>query len=73
MKRTIDLPEGLIEQLHERQIPEEKMKAAAVAALEIWLAQHQSTSDGGLTESAVPFVRRLIAENRELFDALAQR
>lgn len=73
MTLTIELPDSLIAQLNERQIPEEEMKAVAVAALEIWLAQHHSTNGGRFTESAVPFVRRLIAENRDLFDALAKR
>lgn len=73
MTLTIELPDSLIAQLNERQIPEAEMKAVAVAALEIWLAQQHSTNGGRFTESAVPFVRRLIAENRELFDALAKR
>ncbi len=73
MTLTIELPDSLIKQLQERQIPEEEMKAVAVAALEIWLAQQHSTNGGRFTESAVPFVRRLIAENRDLFDALAKR
>ena len=73
MTLRIELPESLVEQLHERQIPEEKMKAVAIAALEVWIAQHQSTMGGRSPESAVPFVRRLIAENRELFEALAKR
>ena len=73
MTLTIELPDSLIDQFKERQIPEEEMKAVAVAALEIWLAQQHSTNGGRFTESAVPFIRRLIAENRELFDALAQR
>ena len=73
MTLTIELPDSLIAQLNERQIPEEEMKAVAVAALEIWLAQGHSTNGGRFTESAVPFVRRLIAENRDLFDALAKR
>jgi hypothetical protein len=73
MTLTIELPDSLIAQLNERQIPEEEMKAVAVAALEIWLAQPHSTNGGRFTESAVPFVRRLIAENRDLFDALAKR
>ena len=73
MTLTIELPDSLIEQFRERQIPEEEIKAVAIAALEIWLAQEYSTNGRRFTESAVPFVRRLIAENRELFDALAQR
>ena len=72
MSLTIELPDSLIEQLRERGIPEEELKAVAVAALEIWLAREHSTNGGRFSESAVPFVRRLIAENRELFDALAQ-
>jgi hypothetical protein len=73
MTLTIELPDSLIKQLNERQIPEEEIKAVAVAALEIWLAQQHSTNGGRFTESAIPFVRRLIAENRDLFDALAKR
>ena len=49
------------------------IKAVAVAALEIWLAEQHSTASGRSSDSAVPFIRRLIADNRELFDALAQR
>jgi hypothetical protein len=70
---TVELPDTLFEQFRERQIPEEKMRAVAIAALEIWLAQQHSTDGPALLESAVPFVRRLIAQNRELFEALALR
>lgn len=73
MTLTIELPDSLIARLQEQQIPEEELKAVAVAALEIWLARQHSTNGGRFTESAVPFVRQLIAENRELFDALAKR
>ena len=73
MTLTIELPDNLIEQFHERQIHDEELKAVAIAALEIWLAQqHDSTNGGRFTESAVPFIRQLITENRELFEALAQ-
>jgi hypothetical protein len=73
MTLTIEVPDSLVEQLRELQIPEEEMKAVAIAALEIWLAQQYSTNGGPFTESAVPFVRRLIAENRDIFDVLAKR
>jgi hypothetical protein len=76
MTLTIEVPDRLIEQFHDRQIPDEELKAVAIAALEIWLAQQQqerSMNGGRFSESAVPFVRRLINENRELFEALAQR
>ena len=74
MTLTIDLPESLTEQLRKRGIPETELQAVAVAALEIWISHEQSTTNGGrFSESAVPFVRRLIEENRQLFDELAQR
>jgi len=75
MTLTIELPDNLIEQFHDRQIPDEELKAVGIAALEIWLAaqQQHSTNGGRFAESAVPFARRLISENRELFEALAQR
>jgi len=73
MTLTIELPNSLIEQVNERHIQEEELKSVAIAALEIWLAQDRSTNGGRFSESAVPFVRRLIAENRDLFEALARR
>lgn len=73
MRLTVELPDSLIEQLGARQITQAKIDAVANAALEIWLAQEKSTIGGPFSESAVPFVQRLIAENHELFDALAHR
>jgi hypothetical protein len=73
MTLTIELPDNLVNQLRERAIPDEDLKAVTIAALEIWLAQERSTDGARFSESAVPFVRRLIAENRELFDELAKR
>ncbi|MBI4596649.1 MAG: hypothetical protein HY730_09805 [Candidatus Tectomicrobia bacterium] len=73
MTLTIELPDTLTQQFRERQISEKEIKAVVLAALEIWLAQQDSKNSGHFTESAVPFVRRLIAQNRELFEALAQR
>jgi len=75
MTLTIELPDRLIEQFHDREIPDEELKAVAIAALEIWLSQqHQQSANGSrFTESAVPFIRQLVTENRELFEALAQR
>jgi hypothetical protein len=72
MRIKIDLPDRLVEQLNERQICEDELKAVTIAALEILLAQ-DSTQGSRFGESAVPFVRWLIAENCELFDALARR
>jgi len=73
MTLTIELPNTLSEQFRERKIPEKEIEAVVLAALEIWLTQQPMENGGRFTESAVPFVQRLIAQNRELFEMLAQR
>ncbi len=76
MTLAIELPDTLSEQFRARQIPAKEIEAVAIAALEIWLAQqpaHQAENGGRFSESALPFVRQLVAQNRELFEALAQR
>jgi hypothetical protein len=70
---TLELPDTITEQLQARAIPEKQVRAVALAAVEIWLRQPAQTSERRFAESAVPFVERLIAQNRELFEALAQR
>jgi len=67
MTLTLELPDSLVEQFREQRIPEEEMKAVVIAALEIWLAQEHSTHGGRFSESAVPFVRRLITEKPRTF------
>jgi hypothetical protein len=73
MTLAIELPDNLTEQFRARQIPEKEIEAVVIATLEIWLAQHLATKGQRFSEGAVPFVRRLIAQNRELFETLAQR
>ncbi len=73
MKLTIELPDTLTEQFREQQIPETEIQSVVLATLEIWMAQRKAKNSGRFTESAAPFVRRLLAENRELFETLAQR
>jgi hypothetical protein len=73
MTLTIEIPETLTEQLRARAIPEKEAEAVAIAAIEIWLAQKPPVNGNRFSESAVPFVQRLIAQNRELFEKLAQR
>jgi hypothetical protein len=73
MTLTIELSDTLTRQFRERQIPEKEIQNVVLAALEIWLAQEGTTNGGRFTESAVPFMRRLIAQNRTLFETLAQR
>ncbi len=69
---TIELPDTLANQFREQQISENELKAIAVAAWEIWLTQRGSKNGSRFAESAVPFARRLIAQNRELFELLAK-
>ena len=71
MNLTTELLETLTQQFQARRIPETEIRAVALAALEIWLAK--PAADRPFSESAVPFTRRLIAQNRELFEKLAQR
>lgn len=76
---TLELPDNLAQQLREKQVAEQEVKAVALAALEIWLAQREQPEIvgtdhyGRFSESAVPFIQRLISQNQELFEILAQR
>lgn len=70
---TIELPDTLSEQFREREIPKEEIEAVVLATLEIWLAGQPAENGERFNESAVPFVQRLIAQNRELFETLARR
>lgn len=75
MKVTIDLPETLSNQFRDRRISDKEINAVVLAALEVWLAQQSPNPNeaGHFSSSAVPFVRQLIAQNRELFELLAKR
>ncbi len=72
MTLTIELPDTLANQFRERQIPENELNAIAVAVWEICLTQRDSKNGSRFAESAVPFARQLIAQNRELFELLAK-
>jgi len=73
MKLSIELPDSLIRQARDQQVPDEELRAIAIAAMEIWLSRKQSTNNGPFAQSAVPFTRQLVAQNHELFETLAQR
>lgn len=73
MTLTIELPDTLTQQFRKQRIPEMEIKSVVLTTLEIWLAQRNSKNSDSFTESAVPFVQRLLTENRELFETLAQR
>ena len=73
MTLTIEIPDALNQQFHQQQIPENEIESVVLAALEIWVAERKTQPDGRFAGSAEPFMRRLLAENRELFETLAQR
>jgi hypothetical protein len=79
---TIELPEDLTIELHDRHIPNEIVHQIVVQAIKDWL-RNQGTSSLPATEdtnesaspfaeSAIPFIDKLIDENRSLFDRLAR-
>ncbi len=75
---TLELPEALVRQLDAQQISEQELRIVLIAALEVWLAQRAGAPEpaegsGRFTESAVPFIKRLVAQNRALFEELARR
>jgi hypothetical protein len=79
---TIDLPEDLTIELKDRHIPDEVIHQIVVKAIKDWL-RHESASlplaaegtngsASAFAESAIPFIDKLIDENRSLFDRLAK-
>ena len=74
---TLKVPDTLARQLREKQISEREIQAIVVATLEVWLANLESSiptsTPGRFGESGALFARRLIQQNRELFQLLAQR
>jgi hypothetical protein len=78
---TIELPEELTAEINDRHIPAEVVHQIAVLAIKAWLHREKgSLSIPGqangisspFSESAIPFIDRLIDENRALFDRLAR-
>jgi hypothetical protein len=74
---TLEIPETLALQIDEQQISEQELQAVLTAMLETWLAQRASSQEamakpGRFSQSAIPFARRLVAQNRVLFEELAK-
>ncbi|MDZ7360234.1 MAG: hypothetical protein ONB46_05840 [candidate division KSB1 bacterium] len=72
MTLSIKLPEKLANEFSARQISENDIQKVVLATLEIWLKQSETPSHSRFSESAMPFARRLIAQNRELFETLVK-
>ncbi len=77
---TIELPETLTEAIGVRRIPAEQVQSFVVEAIEGWLyaqsgvsvEKEEQKTQSRFRESAVSFADKLIDENRELFERLAQ-
>jgi len=75
---TIELPEELTVALHDRQIPDRVVHQFVGQAVKLWLqsdslltSQGSGASSSMFSESALPFVERLLDENQALFERLA--
>ncbi|MFQ5854680.1 MAG: hypothetical protein ACE5LU_03410 [Anaerolineae bacterium] len=80
---TIELPETLTEEIRQHNIYAEEVRSFVVQVIEIWLhsevaalPETRGAEDEGsrlrFGKSAVPFIERLIGENRRLFERLAE-
>ncbi|MFB0535566.1 MAG: hypothetical protein ACETWR_11350 [Anaerolineae bacterium] len=74
---TLELPEALTSQLNEQQVSEQELQAVLTAMIETWLAQRAGRQElaskaGRFSESAIPFAKQLVAQNRALFEELAK-
>ncbi|MFQ5628478.1 MAG: hypothetical protein ACE5I1_06940 [bacterium] len=69
---TIQVPDTLENQFRERKISDKEIEAIVQATLEIWLKQKDSHAGSRFKGNAVPFVRQLISQNRELYETLAK-
>lgn len=74
---TLELPDALAQQLRQKRVSEKEIQTVAMAAIEFWLANAEhlnaAPSGGRFTESGTLFARRLIQQNRALFETLARR
>lgn len=74
---TLELPDTLANQLRQQEISQKEIQAIVIATLETWLASLGQNStpqnQGRFAESGTVFARRLIQQNRELFETLARR
>lgn len=71
---TLELPTPLARRLEKEHVSESELQVLLIVVLETWLNQRaQENGLGRFRESAVPFARRLVEQNRALFEELAQR
>lgn len=79
---TIELPDELIEQVHERGISQQRLNNMVIHLVQEFLREWDETSSNNETSpdstdefiwsDAEAFARRMIANNRALFEELSQ-
>jgi len=76
---TIELPNVLVEAIHDQDVSLEEIQPVIVKAVEDWLQNRPNRKTGAaenvrssrFEEDATRFANKLIAQNRELFEQLA--
>lgn len=78
----VDLPEEVTAKLKDHQGAEAELQLFLAEAAKIWLRSKQEAETTGMirssgkrsrfADSAIPFIDKLIAENRSLFERLAK-
>ncbi len=73
---TIELPESISQELDTRQITPNQLNTFVVEAIDTWLRVQSEdprpASPSRFSKSATNFAEKLVRENRELFERLAQ-
>jgi len=71
---TIEVPDELLQQAQDRQISPQRLQSAITRFVELYLEDAKTSSQPAASPWSDPaeFARRVIANNRELFDRLAR-
>ena len=71
---TIELPDALVQQVHDRKISSQRLESVIVRFVELYLEEADANSQKANLAWSDPaeFAHRVIANNRELFEELAR-
>ena len=72
---TVELPETLSQAIQQRRIPRQRLEGAVISFLEFFvheLDQEATAPSAQPLSDGADFARRVIGNNRELFEALAR-
>lgn len=71
----IELPQSLSEAIQQRHISRQRLEGAVISFLDVYLRELDRQGASGVDQFAgdgAAFARRVIANNRELFETLAK-